>query len=384
MDTTAGIFYFCCTILLKTEFGLDDQTVGLIIGTGAIAYILSTLYCSRISDRLGAEWCLRLGAAIICANNLFIYFAESLWLFVLGILWTGLGHAFFWPGFQAWMSRNVDRRETAYRIGLYSIGWSFGLWSVASIVGGYALEIDSRLPYLIAAAIAGATFLVFYLMKPTLPEHETHDVQFEEEQVPMAIRRGFLFSARMANFLATMTVIGLRVYLPLLAVEWALSESTIGKLLGVGGLTQSLTFIALLFTQRWHYRFGFLLCAQVLGLAGLLILALGGTALLGENPDERSIYWVVVPALIAGGMMNAMTFFSSAFYSLFGEAAKGKNASLNEAIIGMANIVPLYGGAIAIYAFGLMAPYWAGAGLIGLGIFYQWFVVRPGLVRSEG
>ncbi len=384
MDTTAGLFYFCCTLLLKTEFGLEDQTVGLIIGTGAIGYIFSTLYCSRISDRLGANWCLRLGTAVVFANNLYIYFADQLWEFIVGILWAGLGHAFFWPGFQAWMSQNVNRNETALRVGLYSIGWSFGLWSVAPFVGGLALEISNRLPFLIAAGISLFFFLVFYFLRPTLSEHETHDIQFDEEQVPIHVRRKFLFSSRVANFMATTLVIGLRVYFPLLAVEWAMTESKIGYLLAVGGLTQSVTFIALVFSQRWHYHFGFLLLAQIIGLLGLLILAIGGTYWLGENPENSQIYLIAIPTLVAGAMMNAITFYSSAFYSLFGEAEKGKNASLNEAIIGTANIVPLYGGALAIYGFGLMAPYWSGALLVGGAVLYQWFAIRPGLKEPEG
>ncbi|MCB9784543.1 MAG: MFS transporter [Candidatus Omnitrophica bacterium] len=384
MDTTAGLFYFCCTLLLKTEFGLDDQTVGFIIGTGAIGYTLSTLYCSRISDRLGPEWCIRLGTAIVCANNVFLLFANNVWVFVIGILWAGLGHAFFWPGFQAWISRNVNRNETALRIGLYSVGWSFGLCAVAPFVGGISLEIANRLPYLIAAIIAGGVFLIFQFLKPTLAEHETHDIQFDEGQVSVPIRRQFLFSSRLANFMATLLIIGLRVYFPLLAVEWAMSESTIGFILSVGGVTQSLTFLILVFTQRWHYRFGFLLLAQFIGLLGVLALAAGGSYWLGDHPTDYQKYLVAVPALLAAGIMNGITFYSSAFYGLFGEAEKGKNAALNEAIIGLANIVPLYGGSLAILAFGLMAPYWSGAFLVGGAIVYQWFGVRPGLVKGQG
>jgi len=379
MDISAGIFYFCCTLLLKTQYGLDDQTVGFIIGSGSITYILCTLYCSRVADRLGPEICIRLGCILIVANNLFFYYSNSLRLFVVGILWAGLGHAFFWPGFQAWIGRNVNRNETALRIGLYSVGWSFGLFAIAPAVGGFALEISDRLPYLIAAGISFLVFLIFQFLNPWLAEHESHDIQFDEDQVPLKARRQFLFSARLANLMSTMTIIGLRVYFPLLAVEWSMTESTIGMILSVGGVTQSLSFLVLVFNQRWHYQFKFLMFGQLLGLIGILSLALGGTYWMSEDPPFFKELIVAVPALFLAGVMGGISFYSAAFYALFGEAEKGKNASINEAIIGVANIVPLYGGAAAIAVFGLMAPYW-GAGLLFCGFLgYQWTVVRPGL-----
>ncbi|MCA9438950.1 MAG: MFS transporter, partial [Candidatus Omnitrophica bacterium] len=347
-----------------------------------IGYILCTLYCSRVADRLGPEFCIRLGAAVICLNNLCFYFSDNLWFFLAGISWGMLGHAFFWPGFQAWIGRNVNRTETALRIGVYSVGWSFGLCAVAPYLGGIALEIDERLPFLIAAAIAGVTLLLFQILKPTLAEHETHTIRFEEEEIPLPLRRRYLYSARAANLMATMSIIGLRIFFPLLAVEWALSESTIGSILSVGGVTQSVTFLALIFTQRWHYRFRFLMFGQLIGWAGILSLAVVGTYWMGENPTDLQKILVAVPALLSVGLMGGISFYSSAFYSLFGESEKGKNVAFNEAIIGVANVLPLYGGAAAILYFGLMAPYWGGVLIVGLSILYQWFFIRPGLKKQ--
>lgn len=239
MDVCAGLFYIASGLLLKTEFGLSDQTIGLIIGTNAIGYLLGTLFCSRVADRLGAENCVRYGSLVICLNNIGFYFSESFTPFLIMILWGGLGHAFFWPGFQAWIGRNVNRRETAHRIGLFSIGWSLGLLAFGPVIGGWALEIDNRLPFLISVFISGSLFLMFHFLKPSLKEHETHDIQIDVAQVPLPIRRRFLFSARLANLMAVMSLVGLRIFFPLLALDWGMSESAIGLVLAVAGVSQS-------------------------------------------------------------------------------------------------------------------------------------------------
>lgn len=379
MDVCAGLFYIASGLLLKTEFGLSDQTIGLIIGTNAIGYLLGTLFCSRVADRLGAENCVRYGSLVICLNNIGFYFSESFTPFLIMILWGGLGHAFFWPGFQAWIGRNVNRRETAHRIGLFSIGWSLGLLAFGPVIGGWALEIDNRLPFLISVFISGSLFLVFHFLKPSLKEHETHDIQIDVAQVPLPIRRRFLFSARLANLMAVMSLVGLRIFFPLLALDWGMSESAIGLVLAVAGVSQSAAFLVLLFTARWHYHFKFLMFGQVIGLLGLLCISIAGTFWLTDNPTLFEIVLVTLPALAAAGVMAGVSFFSSAFYGLFGEIEKGKNAAFNEAIIGFANVLPLYGGAAAIAAFGVMAPYWLGAVTVAAFFGYQWIAVRPTL-----
>ena len=380
MDTAAGLSFMATPLTLKGTFGLSDDRVGLVMGTCTLLYVVFSLLGGRSADRWGPKKAMAFGLLIVGLNSLAYVFAKDLWFFIACAVTMATGHAFFWPSFQAWIGRDVDRRETARRVGIFSVGWSFGLSAIGPVVGGWALEIDIRLPFALAAGIAFSILAFFSIAKPQLRRHGIDPALDADGYLPAVTRRKFLTIARLANLVAVVAMVTMRTYFPLVCLDWHLSESTIGMVVAVLGFSQSGTFLVLSLTHRWHYRYFYLLIGQVLGMIGLLIFGVSGAfLLLGADGSHATLGVVLaIPALLTAGILSGISFFSSSFYSLYGEAAKGKNTGIHESIIGTANVIAQYGGAAAVNRINQMAPYWMTGLLIAGSIAAQARVLRKG------
>jgi len=385
VDTAAGLVFMATPLMLKGYYGLSDDRVGLVLGTATLFYVGVSLWGGRAADRWGPKATMKIGLLLVGLNSVAFLVFRDLVPFILCALTLVVGHGFFWPSFQAWIGRDVDRGETARRIGIFSVAWSFGLSAIGPFVGGWALEVDNRLPFALAAAIAFLTLAFFQMFSPRLTRHGLNPIQDADRHVPMAVRRKFLTVARLANLVAVVAMVTMRIFFPLVCLDWKLSESTIGLIVALLGLSQSGSFLVLSLTHRWHYRFSYLLVGQMLGMGGLLLFGIGGSLfLLGPNGSHAALgIALALPALLSAGMLSGISFFSSSFYSLYGEEAKGKNSGIHESIVGAANVIAQYGGAAAVNRLNQMAPYWMTGILIALSVVVQTRVLQ-GARTKEG
>ncbi|MBV6483410.1 MAG: hypothetical protein DIKNOCCD_03189 [bacterium] len=378
MDVCAGCVAMAMPLTLKSEFGLRDDLIGVIIGTTTIVYMVASTLTGMLADRWGPIFVLKTGVLIIALDCFVFSLSKNLGLFILCAFGSPLGHAFFWPAFQAWFSADVDRKEIARRLGIFAVGWSIGLNVIGPKLSGDLMEKLARAPFSASWIIAVGVFLFFQIFKPELKRHEVHPTQEADEIYPVEIRRKFLTGARLANLMAVYALVTMRNFVPLLCVDWGLSPSSIGTLIMILGVSHSLSFLVLSMTHRWHYRLSYLMTGQFLGLLGLLSFALGGMFWLqnGENGASSIAVPLVLPALVLSGLMAGIAFMSSAFYGLFGEEEKGKNSGINESVIGAANVLALYLGGGAVYSMGSFGPYWVCSFMIGLFILIQLRVLR--------
>jgi len=379
MDVCAGLVGMALPLSLKAEFGLSDDRAGLIIGTSTLVYMVSPLFTGLIADRFGATFALRIGTLIIFVDSLAFCFSNSLPVFILCAMGSPLGHAFFWPALQAWLAQDVDRREIARRIGIFSIGWSIGLSVVGPKLGGDLMEYSGRLPFAACCLISSALFCFFQFIRPELPRHEVHPTQEADEIHPIEVRRRFLRGARIANLMAVYAIVTMRNFLPMVCIDWNLPKSQIGTVMMILGISQCLTFFILSRTHCWHFRSLYLLSGQTLGMIGLFAFGLGGIFFLSSNPAENASRGIILalPALILTGSMAGIAFVNSAFYGLFGEEDKGKNSGINESIIGAAMVLAAYLGGGAVKCFGSMGPYITCGMLVGFCLLLQVSVFRP-------
>lgn len=364
---------------LKSEFGLSDDRAGLIIGTNTVIYTITAILAGRFSDHFGATLSIRLGIALIFLNSVAFCFCFSLPLFIICALTASVGHAFFWPALQAWFGQDVDRKETARRIGIFSVGWAIGLSIVGPKLAGDLMEHSNRWPFVACGMIALGVFCFFQFLRPELPRHEVHPTQEADEIHPVEVRRLFLRGARIANLMAVYAVTTMRTFIPMVCIDWNLTKSQTGSLMMILGLSQCLTFLTLSFTHRWHFRSLFLFAGQVLGMIGLLTFGLGGILLLYFNLTTYVDMGILLslPALLFTGVMAGIAFMSSVFYGLFGEEEKGKNSGINESIVGAAGVLAAYLGGASVWGYGSMGPYVTCGILVGISLILQVSLFRP-------
>jgi MFS family permease len=385
IDTCAGLIRMAGPVLLKGAYGLPDSQVGLVIGTSTVLYTVLTLWGGILADRWGTLNGVKVGLLLIGLNAVAFCLLDSKIAFILCTITVPTGHAFFWPAFQAWIGTDVDRLETARRLGIFSIGFSLGLCAVGPYVAGFALEQGPKFPFYLAAFLSLSTLVFFHFANPDLLRHEIHATGQADEFVSKKERRRFLTMARIGILGAVAAMTILQTFIPLVGLDWKLSESVLGKLVAVLGITMSSTFVAMVLTQRWHYRASYLLGAQAVGAFGLLILGgIGSVYLLGGGGDVARLgIGLSLPALGLSGIMCGVCYFSSSFYAIFGEEEKGKNSGIHEAIIGVANVVAQYGGGASVYLISKMAPYWLSGLFVLILMVLQWRVYRSGRGNGE-
>jgi MFS family permease len=367
IDTCAGLVSLAAPVQLKSHYGLSDAAIGLVMGTGGLVYVAFTAYAGRLADRLGASRAMRIGIALIGLDSLLFCVVSSSFLFIALTIASTLGHAFFWPSLQAWFARDVDRRETARRIGIFSVGWSLGLNFVGPKLAGELMESSVIWPFAVSALLSLGVFLFFQWVSPELKRHDIHPTDEADELHPLDARLRFLALARIANLAAVYAMVTNRTFVPLVCIDWGLSPSAIGTLMMVLGAAHSGSFLLLTLTHRWHFRMRYLIAGQVMGTIGLLFFGIGGVLFLGEGQAERASLGVALaaPALILSGAMAGISFMSCAFYGLFGHEEKGRNSGVNESVIGAANVLASYFGSASAHWFGVMGPYWTSGLVVG-------------------
>jgi DHA1 family tetracycline resistance protein-like MFS transporter len=224
--------------------GLDVAGASLWVGGLLAMYALMQFFCAPVlgalSDRFGRRPVLLLSLAGICANYLLLAWAPSLgWLFA-GRLIAGATAANVSTA-NAYIADITPPEQRAARFGL--VGASFGIGFVAGpALGGLLGSYDLRLPFIAAAALAGANVLYGLLALP--------------ESLPPERRRRIEWAS--TNPLGSLHVIMSRPGLPRLALTWGCTWFALGALPSSFVLANTMRF-------GWDSRHN----GIALGLAGL-------------------------------------------------------------------------------------------------------------------
>ncbi len=169
---------------LVTQFRGGDlsegsHTYGVLVGTFALMQFLVAPALGALSDRVGRRPVILLSLAGAALDYLIMAFAPTLtWLFVARAVSGALSGSI--AAANAYMADVTPPERRAQNFGL--LGAAFGLGLVLGpAVGGFLGQIDLRLPFFVAAGLAGLNWLYGALVLPeSLPK---------ERRRPFAWRR---------------------------------------------------------------------------------------------------------------------------------------------------------------------------------------------------
>ena len=344
MDLSASIFYLAAPLVV-IDLGGNPIELGLIgTITASVPMVLANL-AGRLSDRFGRRMLMVAGPLLFGISCLLMTQMPN----VKGVLalaaLNGLGMAIFWPAFQAWVAESRNGSGLARNIGSFNMSWTAS-HLIGPTLAGFLFALHSRLPFWMAATLC---FLLFLTMRASVservpsPKKEIESLPPESEGSKQG--RNFLYAIWIANFASFFILANARYQFPKLAREMTMSPYTIGLLMSCIGLAQFLGFFLLRGSERWHFNKFYLLGAQLLAAAGLLLIY-------SSNRE-----WVFALAFFMLGLCASLTYYSSLYYAVRLLKRKGKGAGLHESILGSGVVLgPLLGG-IAAHAVGLRAPY---------------------------
>jgi DHA1 family tetracycline resistance protein-like MFS transporter len=202
--------------LVRELAGLARAQASVAVGGVVAAFALAQLFASPVlgalSDRFGRRPVLLLSIAGIAANYVLLAWAPSLGWIYLGRLLAGATSANVATA-SAYIADVTPDAQRARRFGLVGATFSVG-FVLGPALGGWLGAIDLRLPFVTAAALAGANLLYGLFVLP--------------ESLPAERRCGFAW--RGANPVAALRSLAADPVLRRLALAWSCQWLGLGAL----------------------------------------------------------------------------------------------------------------------------------------------------------
>jgi multidrug resistance protein len=358
--------------LYASRFHASPATVGAMFASFSVAQLVFAPIWGRVSDRIGRKPVLILSLVGTAAGTLLTGVAGSLALLFVGRIVDGVSGASVSVAHAA-VADVAPPRERARLFGL--LGAAFGVGFVAGpAIGALAALVNERLPFFIAAAIAGINALVAIRRLPETnrrragvhtplswtPQTGLEDevvVLEEDDEEPAPARRG-LPRLLVVAFVSLVAFSAFEVTFPLFGharLGFQLT-STAGLFAAIGLLLAAVQSSLVHPAVRRFGETGTLRLGLLANAAGLLVLA------------AVHSWWLLVPALVAlvVGQGLAMPALTATFAGRAGARRTGRVLGVQQSANGLARVVgPLMGGLLFEHV-GVAAPYVVGAGLMAV------------------
>jgi MFS family permease len=356
--------------LYARRFGASAATVGALFASFSVAQLLLAPVWGRLSDRVGRKPVLVLSLAGTAVGSLMTGLAGSLPLLFAGRIIDGMSGASISVAHAA----VADVAPPAQRARLFGLlGAAFGVGFVAGpAIGALSALGDARLPFLVAAAVAGLNALAAVRRLPeTNPGHRAtdHDEGWvaqtgleddvvvvvepvgttERPGLPLLLAVAFISLVAYSAFEMTFPFFG--------AKRLGFHQASVGGVFAAVGLVLVAVQASLVHPvvsrlgETGTLRLGFAVNA-----AGLLLLA-------GVHS-----WWMLVPALgaLVVGQGLAMPALTAAFAGRARVDRRGGVLGVQQSASGMARVVGPIAGGFAFERLGAPSPYLAGAAMMAL------------------
>ena len=353
MNSATGVLVVALP-LLAIRYGASPLELGLLGSLGAMAYTFACPLAGWHSERIERDAALvpaeakrrsvMLSCSLLMVVDSYIFLVGGLRdVFILGVSGS-LCAAFFWPPLQAWLADIGGRARLSERLGMFNLSWSAGIM-LGPMIGGVLYSIDYRYPWCYAV-VANALMLTALLLTRGGRSRDDHAAVGAADETPHLEDPGvFLPLALWANFICWFALSNVQSLYPKLAVANGFSPCLIGYLLFLVGVTQSVFFIVLRSSPRWHYRFGPLTIVHGAAAIGMLIVF---------RSTSVMFLSLAFPLL---GVALGLSYYSSIYYSLCGHERTGQRTGIHEFMVGSGFFLgPAAGGICAQYA-GMRSPF---------------------------
>ena len=337
--------------LYARKFQASPAVIGLLVASFSVAQLLCSPLWGRLSDRIGRKPVLIASLVGTAIGSLLTGLAGGLGLLVLGRLIDGASGASVSVA-QASVTDLAEPKERARLLGL--LGAAFGLGFVLGpALGGLLSLVSPRLPFFVAAALAGANALVALHRLPETRRPSTREVTSRSRHllgqrgVAGLLGVAFLSLLSFSAFEATFSLFGNR--------RLGLNLSSTYALFTVIGVMIAADQVVLVrrAIDRWGER-GALQAGLVLNAGGLALLV-GVHSLVALVPSLL---------LLTAGQGLITPTLTSAVAGQAPAGERGRLLGLQQSVGGLARVVGPAIGGVAFGRLGVWVPSAGGAVLL--------------------
>ncbi|MCF7955924.1 MAG: MFS transporter [Phycisphaerae bacterium] len=340
--------------------GGSEKDVGLCIGLGTVAYIISCMTVAKHLDKYCPKRTLQFSSLSIalCVMAIFavcrFFTAGKLTLNPIAVLtiiniMIGLILAMFWPPMMGWLSVGHEGHALSRRLGLFNITWSMAL-VISPLIAGYIIEVDPVKAILVTGLLIFAGFSS--VSTAAAPNKEVSPQNTSAPEPPKAIHplnTAYIFMSRLGLLTGCITIALFKTQFALLFTEnLKFSKEQFGIATMILCFANFVGFYLTGKTRAWHHKLIPLVTAQLVTAAAMLIILYC-----------KSLGWLMAAAVLIGAGQSFI-YASHQYYGVSGKTNRSGSMAVHELIIGAGYASgAIAGGYLAEYLTRYW-PYWFG------------------------
>jgi len=368
MSLASGMVNYALIFYVRDLFGADKTAVGLISSGLTLAYFIGILvFLSWKKPHPRFILWLATWTMSLCIG---VYLLIPNWtVTVVFHCLFGLAMALFWPRLMGWLSWGVEGKDLGRVMGRFNFSWASG-GILAPFLAGLLVEVDPRLPFVVALVLLAATGLLMPVGAKLFPRLRERQVPDQVEEAPTGKPTPLRYPARLGVANAYFLTGALLFIFPAFAKEsLGYSESLTGSFLLVRLTAATLGFEIWGRWTFWHFRFGPLVGGMLLLMVLVLMFPLG------TQP------WHFYLLFAAAGVVFSFLYSYAIFHGVAGSVNRERSMTIHEAVL---NVGLFLGTALG----GWVSQTWSMATAFGLcacvggGLLVVQFVQR-GLQRAD-
>lgn len=329
-----GTFFITAYRLSKA--GVNSTLVGATLAAWAIPYAISSLLIGRITHEKNAAKLVVSGAFAIALDSLCFLVFDGLYMQFLWLALNGICFALYCTPFQVFSkSLETTGRKTDLLTGavhsssLYTAAWSMGI-AIGPFVFGFlssrtGFALNALFGVLIGASLWGIDRSL--RKKNSAADTVRQEITVPEEQKTPLSYPDMVMVGWLLGLAVSISVTIARTMIPNRAVALDFSRTDAALILCTLSVVQTLCALCLYNSRKWMYK---MLPVAIFGLCGILAVLLFG---LGKT---RTLFF---SAAVIYGIFSGASYFLLVFHSLVHPTKSAKYVAVNEAVVGISNIV---------------------------------------------
>jgi len=226
--------------VLKKEFALTNQQVGLIVAIPSLCQFLLSVPSGMVSDRFGPKKLIAASIMIAAVGALLGSVSSTTWMFIIASTLLTFNSTLYHPPAQSYVSDITSPKDRSRALGIWhsggTTGVSLGPISITILMGLFAFNWRLIYGFWIIPILLGLVALYFLKPPSEIVTEEERDKWEEKEAVDTLLNTNMMFlllSGTVRRFGGGLTTGFLSIWLAE-SQGWTISQ--IGILLGISSL----------------------------------------------------------------------------------------------------------------------------------------------------
>ena len=183
--------------VLKDEFALTNQQVGLIVAIPSLCQFLLSVPSGMVSDKFGPKKLIAASMLIAAVGALLGSVSSTPWMFIVASTLLTFNSTLYHPPAQSYVSDITSPRDRSRALGIWhsggTTGVSLGPLSITLLMGFLAFNWRQVYGFWIIPPLLGLVALIFVKPASEIVAKEERDKWEEKEAVDTLLNRNMMF-----------------------------------------------------------------------------------------------------------------------------------------------------------------------------------------------